>query len=98
MDIDDLLTIIVVGGIAFLSVSFILNATIWSPIAQNNAQIICVSQGYETYIDYSWIPYTTTPMALYCGTYEQRMIQEGKITAYTTDKNSSIIISDLNQD
>ena len=84
------------GSVLGLIVLFgIINGFWIGPIAKDNAQRDCVNMGYESFIDYTFLPFSTKPKALYCGTYEQRMIKEGRITAYQTGNNGTMIISDL---
>lgn len=83
-----LLSIVLGVGLAIYNVEFIY------PVASDNAHNTCVERGYETFISYSFLAFSSRPMALYCGTAEQRMIYEGKIIAYKTNGNNSIIISD----
>ncbi len=87
---------VLVISIAVLSLVGLAIHSIWvSPIIGDNAQNSCVDSGFETFISYTQYPFSKEPRALYCGSYEQRMIKEGKIRAYTTSNNNSMILSDV---
>ena len=94
MDTADWVGIIFAVSFVIFIFSFVVNAVFYFPVIQNNAQNICVDADFETFIDYSIFPYSTSPRALYCGTYEQRMIKEGKIDAYqnTGDEKGTFVI------
>ena len=80
---------------ALLVGGFIVHGIWVSPMIGDNAQSSCVNSGFETFISYTQYPFSKQPKALYCGSYEERMIKEGKIRAYTTSNNNSMILSDV---
>ena len=95
MEIGEILCRVLATFIVLAAISGLIQGVILYPISLDKAQIECESKGFDTFIDYILVVYSSKPIGLYCGTYEQRMIREGKITAYSTDRNNSIIISDL---
>lgn len=80
---------------ALLAGGFIVHSIWISPMIEDNAQNSCVNSGFETFISYTQYPFSDQARALYCGSYEERMIKEGKIRAYTTSNNNSMILSDV---
>ncbi len=98
MDGDDIFAygfVVVVVLSAVVISGFFIHSVWISPIIEDNAQNSCVNSGFETFISYTQYPFSKEPRALYCGSYEERMIKEGKIRAYTTSNNNSMILSDV---
>lgn len=67
------------------------------PIREDTAQRTCVEKGHETFITYTATLLSKHVRALYCGTYEQRMIKEGKIDAYqnTGDEKGTFVVKGI---
>ena len=97
-DIGDILGFI---GVTFFLLLFgfvVIYSTVMvaylDPIREDKAQKMCVDSGFDTFIRWQSKMFTTEVLALYCGTYEQRMIREGRIDAYqnTGDEKGTFVI------
>lgn len=97
MDLDDIGEFIVILICLFFIIVMVYVIIIFgylNPIRSDKAQTSCVNSGFETFIYFRSKIFTTDILALYCGTYEQRMIREQKIDAYqnTGDEKGTFII------
>ncbi len=98
MDMEDWIwagvVITIISFIGFLVIYAIIVGTYLNPIREDKAQRMCVESGFDTFIRWESKIFTTEFLALYCGTYEQRMIREGRIDAYqnTGDEKGTFVI------
>ena len=98
MDTGDKIFCSVMGIIILVCVwlfsSMIYTGLYLDPIREDIAQRACVESGHETFITYTTTLYSKYVRALYCGTYEERMIKEGNIDAYqnTGDEKGTFVV------
>ena len=88
-----------IGGFCLLFLVLLFGSRVYvdyylDPIREDIAQKSCVESGHETFITYTTTIFSKYIRALYCGTYEQRMIKEGKIDAYqnTGDEKGTFVV------
>ena len=89
-----------VGWFVFLAFVFIIIGSIiyftnLSAEASDTATRQCREKGFETYVHFYMKCCSAKPYNLVCGSMKERMIFEGKITAYDFEntKNKSIILN-----
>ena len=90
---EELLAVIllfILMGLPFLMWMWDHNADV---TASNTANMLCKSQGFETYVTYKHKVFSSEPYNIVCGTLRERLIAEGKIVAYNTNNNTPIIVS-----
>ncbi len=98
MDTEDKIGYSILGVIVSILlwglISAIYAGVYLDPIRNDIAQISCVESGFETYIYFTTTIYSTELKALFCGTYEERMIREGHIDAYqnTGDEKGTFVV------
>lgn len=95
MESEDLLGLITIIVIVISIITLIFYFNIITPLRDLNAQNSCEDLGFETFIKYNNIIFQTKPVALVCGTMEQRLINEGKIKAYSTNGDGNIIVQEI---
>ena len=94
MDEDD----IAILSFLFIVIAIILIITyfvIISPIRQDNAQKYCNNLGEETFIKYNNMFFQTTPVAIVCGTMNERLIADKTIKAYSTNGDGKLIVQEI---